>query len=236
MISGNRKFDLSELALKASAGVSSVRFDRRDMIFLQGDQADCFYYLLSGKVRLSVVSENGKEAIIAILGPDEIFGESCLLGHNVRRTTACALEGVRAIRVQKGAATKLMADDVGFDEFLIRHLIKTGVRTQEQLLDQLFNSSEKRLARALVMLANYAKENAQDITIPKISQEALAEMVGTTRPRINQFMNKFRKLGYIDYDGLTITVRHSLLSVLLYDSDQDTEVSSRMLSAFGSDH
>jgi CRP/FNR family cyclic AMP-dependent transcriptional regulator len=136
------------------------------------------------------------------------------------------LEDSRAIRVQKQAALKLMTADVGFNEFLIRRLIKSGIRTQEQLLDHLFNSSEKRLARTLVMLANYAKGGAQDIVIPKISQETLAEMVGTTRPHINKFMNKFRKLGYIDYDGTTITVRHSLLSVLLYESNPDTEETS----------
>jgi CRP/FNR family transcriptional regulator, cyclic AMP receptor protein len=203
--------------------VSCLRFDRQDVIFRQGDRADYFYYLSSGKVRLSVVSDNGKEAIISDLGSDEVFGESCLLGHGTRKMTALALEDSSAIRVRTEAALKLMVGDVGFDEFLIRHLIKSGVRTQEQLLDHLFNSSEKRLARTLVMLANYAKGGAQDIAIPKISQETLAEMVGTTRPRINQFMNKFRKLGYIDYDGMTITVRHSLLSVLLYESNRDTE-------------
>jgi CRP/FNR family cyclic AMP-dependent transcriptional regulator len=133
------------------------------------------------------------------------------------------LEDSLAVRVQKQAALKLMTADVCFDEFLIRHLIKSGIRTQEQLLDHMFNSSEKRLARTLVMLANDATGRAQDIAIPKISQKMLAEMVGATRRRINQFMNKFRKLGYIDYDGMAITVRHSLLTVLLYESSRDTD-------------
>jgi len=140
--------------------------------------------------------------------------------------TALVLEDSLAVRVQKQAALKLMTADVGFDEFLIRHLIRSGIRTQEQLLDHMFNSSEKRLGRTLVMLANYATGRAQDIAIPKISQKMLAELVGTTRPRINQFMNKFRKLGYTDSDGMTITVRHSLLSVLLYESSRDTEETS----------
>lgn len=214
MRSAHSAFNLPEFVLHATPGVSCVHFAPREVIFHQGEPSDSIYYMLEGKTQLSVVSEQGKEAIISILEFDELFGESCLLGYGSRRTTALALTESRIIRVAKDTAVRLMADDVGFDTFLIRHLIKSGLRTQEQLLDQLFNSSEKRLARALLMLANFAGEEKQDVTIPKLSQEALAEMVGSTRPRVNQFMNKFRKLGYIDYNGTSITVHQSLVTVL----------------------
>jgi CRP/FNR family cyclic AMP-dependent transcriptional regulator len=200
------------------------------VIFHQGAAADSFYYLPLGKVQLSVVSEHGKEAIIALLETDEVFGESCLLGLDTRRMTATALAESRIIRVTKDAALKLMASDTGFDQFLLRHVLRSSLRTQERLLDQLFNSSEKRLARTLLTLANYVNNNQQDITIPKISQEALAEMVGSTRPRINQFMNKFRRLGYINYNGTTITVNKSLLTIMLCEATEeaeDTSLSSR---------
>ena len=177
--------------------------------------------MLEGKVQLSVVSEQGKEAIISILESDELFGESCLLGFSDRRSTARILTDSRIIRVSKEAALKLISDDAGFDAFLIGRLIKSGLRTQEQLIDQLFNPSEKRLARALLMLANFANETQHDVTIPKVSQEVLAEMIGSSRPRINQFMNKFRKLGYIDYDGMSITIHPEALSALLCDSKND---------------
>jgi CRP/FNR family transcriptional regulator, cyclic AMP receptor protein len=216
-------FSLPAFALKATPGVTSLRFAPREVIFHQGAPSDSFYYVLEGRVQLSVVSEQGKEAIISILESDEIFGESCLLGYEHRRMTACALVESRIIRTSKDVALKLMSDDVGFDAFLIRHLIKSGLRTQEQLLDQLFNSSEKRLARVLLMLANFSNDGQRDCTVPKVSQESLAEMVGSTRPRINQFMNKFRRLGYIDYDGSSITVHDTLLRVLLYDAKDKPE-------------
>ncbi|MEG6507767.1 Crp/Fnr family transcriptional regulator [Methyloligella sp. 2.7D] len=231
MYSTRPALSLPEFLLKSTPGVSRVRFKSRDVIFHQGEAAHSVYYLIEGRVQLSVVSEQGKEAIIAILEPDEIFGESCLLGYTNRRMTACVLDTCRVLRVSNDAALRLMADDVGFDRFLIRKLIKSGLRTQEQLLDQLFNSSEKRLARLLLMLTNCAKDSARERTIPKLSQEALAEMVGSTRPRVNQFMNKFRKLGYIDYDGVSITVHRSLSSVLIYDSSKGGDEDSFNISA-----
>lgn len=216
-------FSLPQCALKAANGIGSLRIEPRGVIFRQGFAADSFFYLLSGRVQLSVVSEQGKEAIIAILEPDEVFGESCLLGFPTRRMTALALEESRVIRITREAALRLIAEDVGFDNFLVSHLLKSGIRTQEQLLDQFFNSSEKRLARTLLMLTNFAMSSEDEISIPKVSQETLAEMIGSTRPRINQFMNKFRKLGYIDYDGCSITVHRSLLSLLLYDAAQEAD-------------
>ncbi|MCC0059593.1 Crp/Fnr family transcriptional regulator [Methyloceanibacter sp.] len=214
-------FNLPALALQATSGISCLRFASRDIVFHQGAPSDSFYYVLEGKVQLSVVSEQGKEAIISILESDELFGESCLLGFSDRRSTARILTDSRIIRVSKEAALKLISDDAGFDAFLIGRLIKSGLRTQEQLIDQLFNPSEKRLARALLMLANFANETQHDVTIPKVSQEVLAEMIGSSRPRINQFMNKFRKLGYIDYDGMSITIHPEALSALLCDSKND---------------
>lgn len=216
-------FNLPALALQATPGITSIRFAPRDIVFHQGAPSDSIFYVLEGKVQLSVVSEQGKEAIISILEFDELFGESCLLGFPDRRSTARILTDSRIIRVSKEAALKLINDDAGFDAFLIIRLIKSGLRTQEQLIDQLFNPSEKRLARALLMLTNFASETQHAVTIPKVSQEVLAEMIGSSRPRINQFMNKFRKLGYIDYDGLSITVHPGPLSALLYESKEDVE-------------
>lgn len=223
MTRAGRGFNLVSLANQEKQGFSCVRFEQHDVIFTQGDYADCLYYLLSGRVWLTVVSEQGKEATVSFLGPDEVFGECCLWGHRKRRMTAAALETSSGIRMSKEAALDLMKKDTHFCDFLIRHLIKSGTRTQEQLLKRLVNSSEQRLARTLVMLASYAMEGKMDITIPRISQKRLGEMVGTTRSRVNQFMNKFRRLGYIDYDAETITIHHSLLSVLLCETNQDVQ-------------
>ena len=217
-----RGFNLVALANQAKPGISCVRFNEHDVIFSQGDHADCLYYLISGKVWLTVVSDQGKEATISILGPDEVFGECCLWGHQKRRMSAAALEMSSGICVSKEAAIRLMNKDAEFDDFLIRHLLKSGARIQEQLLKKLLNSSEQHLARTLVTLASFAKESRMDITIPKVSQKRLGEMVGTTRSRVNQFMNKFRSLGYIDYDDKTITIRRSLLRVLICSPDHDS--------------
>jgi len=221
-----RSFNLVALANQARPGISSVRFDKHEAVFRQGDCADCLYYLISGKVWLTVVSDQGKEATISILGADEIFGECCLWGHQKRRMSAAALESSSAIRISKSTAQRLMNKDAEFDDFLIRHLLKSGARIQEELLKKLLNSSEQHLARTLVMLASFAKESNIDITIPKVSQKRLGEMVGTTRSRVNQFMNKFRSLGYIDYDDKTITIRRSLLRVLLCSPDHDSDYDS----------
>ncbi|WP_208454372.1 Crp/Fnr family transcriptional regulator [Methyloligella sp. GL2] len=219
----SRGFNLVALANQGRPGISCVHFDQHDAVFRQDDYADCLYYLLTGKVWLTVISEQGKEATVSILGPDEIFGECCLWGHQKRRMTATVLEKSSGVRISKETAIRLVNKDTNFDDFLIRHLIKSGARTQEQLLRRVLNSSEQHLARTLVMLASYATEGGMDVTIPRVSQKRLGEMVGTTRSRVSQFMNKFRKLGYIDYDAKTITIHQSLLSVLLCELDGSEE-------------
>ena len=212
------QFDLAGLVSRMPSSVTRMVAGPGDVIYRQGEPAEFICYLVTGQAKLSVVSAQGKEAIIAVSEPDEFFGESCLLGETIRRMTATALVESQLIRVWKDTALELMSDNVDFDGFLIARLLKNGLRTEDLLLDQIFNSSERRLARALLSLANYTKNNVPDVTIPKFSQETLAEMVGSTRPRINQFMNKFRKLGYIDYNNSTITIHHSLLKVLLCDT------------------
>jgi len=213
------QFDFADL-LVGTPGVCRETITADTTVFRQGEPADFVYYLISGKIKLSAVSARGKEAIVAVLESDEIFGAHCLLGYGTRGMTAVALVASDIIKIRGDVARSLMDRNVSFDEFLIERLIKGARRIEEQLLDQMFNSSEKRLARTLLSLANYGKKGTPNITIPKLSQEMLAEMVGSTRPRINQFMNKFRKLGYIDYDNSTITVHHSLLTVLLSDAKE----------------
>jgi CRP/FNR family transcriptional regulator, cyclic AMP receptor protein len=215
-----RQFDYADL-LVGTPGICRQTVTADTTVFRQGEPADFIYYLVSGRIKLSAVSARGKEAIVAVLESDEIFGAHCLLGYGARRMTAAALVTSDIIKIREDVARSLIDQNVGFDEFLIERLIKGALRIEEQLLDQMFNSSEKRLARTLLLLANYGKKDTPDITIPKLSQEMLAEMVGSTRPRINQFMNKFRKLGYIDYDNATITVHHSLLTVLLSDAKEN---------------
>jgi CRP/FNR family cyclic AMP-dependent transcriptional regulator len=212
-------FDFVGFASRMPTVVTRLTVGPREIIFRQGEPAEFIWYLISGQAKLSVVSPQGKEAILAVVEPDEFFGESCLLGHDTRYMTATGLRDSTLIRVRKESILELMAEDVNFDKFLITHLLQNERRIEDLLLDQIFNSSEKRLARALLTLANYAKKDTPDVTIPKLSQEMLAEIVGSTRPRINQFMNKFRKQGYIDYNSSTITIHNSLLRVLLYDTN-----------------
>lgn len=218
-----RRFNLVSLANKARLGISCVGFERHDVVFRQGDDADSLYYLVSGKIWLTVVSDQGKEATISILSADEVFGECCLLGHRKRRMSATVLGTCSAIRISKEGATTLMDKDADFSCFLVRHLIKACRRTQEQLLKKLLNSSEQNLARTLVILASCSREGEADISIPKINQKRLAEIVGTTRSRVNQFMNKFRRLGYIDYDDATITIHRSLIGALLHEPSENQE-------------
>ena len=215
MSKSTSQFDLADLVSRMPSRVTRMVGGPGDVIYRQGEPAEFVCYLVSGQAKLSVVSAQGKEAIVAVLEPDEFFGESCLLGETTRRMTATVLAESQIIRVQRDTALELMSSNVDFDGFLIARLLKSELRTEDLLIDQIFNSSERRLARALLTLANYSKNEAPDVTIPKFSQETLAEMVGSTRPRINQFMNKFRKLGYIDYNNSTITIHHSLLKVLL---------------------
>jgi CRP/FNR family transcriptional regulator, cyclic AMP receptor protein len=183
---------------------------------VQGDSADALFYIQKGKVKLTVVSRHGKEAIVAVLGPADFFGEGCLAGQAKRISTAATLSDCAVVRIEKSAVMKVIREEPRFSEFLMSYLLSRNIRIEEDLVDMLFNSSEKRLARILLLLANFGKEGKPEQVIPKISQETLAEMVGTTRARVNFFMNKFRKLGFVEYDG-GLEVHSSLLNVILHD-------------------
>jgi CRP/FNR family cyclic AMP-dependent transcriptional regulator len=186
------------------------------VIFSQGDSADSLFYIQEGKVKLSVVSAQGKEAIIAILGDGEFFGEACLGGQIRRMSTAVTITDCVAVRLDKAAAVRVLHEEPAFSELMVAHLLSRTMRIEEDLIDQLFNSSEKRLARVLLMLANFGKEGTQEPIVAKISQQTLAEIVGTTRSRVSFFMNKFRKLGFIEYND-HLEVHSSLLNVVLHD-------------------
>jgi CRP/FNR family transcriptional regulator, cyclic AMP receptor protein len=201
---------------KVNGGSSVIKGSPKKPIFLQGDASDAVYYIEKGKIKLAVVSKRGKEAVVAILGPGDFLGEECLAGQMRRISTATPLSECTVARIEKTAAIKALRADPVFSEVFLAYLLERNIRTQEDLVDQLFNSSEKRLARVLLLLANYGREHQPDLVIAKISQETLAEIVGTTRSRINFFMNKFRKLGFIKYNG-ELEVNSSLLNVVLYD-------------------
>jgi CRP-like cAMP-binding protein len=208
-------FDAKTFLTKAGTGRTVSTYRRKHLIFSQGDPADAVFYLERGQVKLAVVSTAGKAAIVALLGRGDFFGEGCLAGQSVRMATASAMTDVAVVRVERQAMMRLLHERSTFSERFMAHLLARNVRFEEDLVDQLFNSSEKRLARVLLLLARFGKEGAIEPVIPKISQEVLAEMVGTTRPRISGFMNKFRRLGFIDYNG-GLHVHSSLLNVLLH--------------------
>jgi len=186
-------------------------------IFMQGQPADSMFFLLRGKVQLSVTSSEGKEAIVATLGSGEFFGEGCLAGQPVRMATAISVEDCTLTRVEKATITRMLHEQQGVAELFVTHLLTRNIRYEADLVDQLFNSSEKRLARILLLLSHFSKESKTEPVVPGINQENLAQMVGTTRSRISHFMNKFRKLGFIDYNGVEMTVHNGLLSVIRDD-------------------
>jgi CRP-like cAMP-binding protein len=187
------------------------------VIFSQGDAADAVFYIQKGKVKIAVVSAQGKEATVAVLSVGDFVGEDCIATtHPLRLLTATALSDCMLLKIGKKEMVNVLSQDHAFSEVFVAFLLARNARSQEDLIDQLFNSSEKRLARVLLQLAQFGKENTPEIVIPKISQESLAEMVGTTRSRVSFFMNRFRKLGFIEYDG-TIKVHSSLLNVVLHD-------------------
>ncbi len=188
-------------------------------MFAQGDPADAVFYIQKGKVKVTVVSEQGKEAVVAILAADEFFGEGCLAGQAQRIATAAAMTESVIVRLEKAAIVRVIHQEPAFSEMFIAHLLGRTIRVEADLVDQLFNSSEKRLARVLLLLANFGKEGKPEPIIAKISQETLAEMIGTTRSRVSFFMNKFRKLGFIHYNG-GIEVHSSLLNAVLHDQPQ----------------
>jgi CRP/FNR family cyclic AMP-dependent transcriptional regulator len=201
-----------------SAGVARkvTEFRKKETIFSQGDLAKSVFYIQKGGVRLSVVNESGKEAVVAVLGPGDFFGEGCLAGQPIRIGTATAIPATTALVIEKKEMIRVLHSEHAFSDRFITYMLSRNIRIEEDLVDQLFNSSEKRLARTLLLLSRYGKEDNPQRLLPKIPQETLAEMVGTTRSRINFFMNKFRKLGFIKYNG-GLQVDTSLLSVVLHD-------------------
>jgi CRP/FNR family cyclic AMP-dependent transcriptional regulator len=209
-------FDPKAFLATVNGGRAKSLYRRGEVIFSQGEAADSVFYLQRGKVKIVVTSEQGKEAVVAILGVGEFFGEGCLIAQPLRLATAAALVECVAMRVEKTEMVRVLHAEPTFAELFTAHLLTRKARVEEDLIDQLFNSSEKRLARTLLLLANFGKDGKPESIMTKISQETLAEMVGTTRPRISFFMNKFRKLGLIDYNG-HLQVHSSLLSVVLRD-------------------
>jgi CRP/FNR family transcriptional regulator, cyclic AMP receptor protein len=201
-----------------SAGVARKvqEFAKKETVFSQGDPSKSVFYIQKGGVRLSVVNETGKEAVVAVLGPGDFFGEGCLAGQPLRIGTATAITVTTALVIEKKEMIRVLHDEHEFSDRFITYMLSRNIRIEEDLVDQLFNSSEKRLARTLLLLARYGKEDRPQRVLPKISQETLAEMVGTTRSRVNFFMNKFRKLGFIKYNG-GLQINTSLLSVVLHD-------------------
>ena len=194
-----------------------VTFAKGDVVFAQGDPCDAVFYIQAGRVKLTVVSKTGKEATIAILSVGDFFGEDSLVIQHLRMGTASALTECALMRIEKSTMLRVLHSQHEFSDLFMEHLLTKNIRYQEDLIDQLFNSSEKRLARILLLFAGFGKNGIRERTqIPKISQEVLAEMVGTTRPRVNSFMNKFRKLGFIDYNG-ALEVHSSLLTVVLHE-------------------
>jgi CRP-like cAMP-binding protein len=205
-------------AFLEAAGVSRrvIRFTRGAVVFAQGGPANAVFYIQDGGVKLSVLSSAGKEAVVAMLGPGDFFGEGCLAGQPLRMGTVTAVVPTTVLRIQKREMTRALHEQSEFSDRFISHMLVRNIRIEEDLVDQLFNSSEKRLARTLLLLARYGKEEAPQRTLPRLSQATLAEMVGTTRSRVNFFMNKFRKLGFIEYNG-GLKINGSLLSIVLHD-------------------
>lgn len=212
----SREFDPEALLAVIGEGRKAVLFPKKQTIFAQGDPADAVFYLQTGKVKLAVVSKVGKEATIGILGDRSFFGEGSLAGQALRMGTATAMTDCSVLRIEKKAMMQALHQEHTHTDMFVAYLLARNIRYEEDLVDQLFNSSEKRLARVLLMLAHFGKEGVPETVVPKISQETLAEMVGTTRSRVSFFMNRFRKLGFIHYDG-GLQVRSSLLNVVLHD-------------------
>ena len=210
-------FNPKSFLAKVGEGRSIGKYRKEQIVFSQGDPADAVFYIQKGKVKITVVSEQGKEAVVAILGANEFFGEGCLAGQVQRIASVATMTDSVIVRLEKVSIVRVIHQEPAFSEMFIAHLVGRGIRVEADLVDQLFNSSEKRLARLLLLLANFGKEGKPEPIIAKISQETLAEMIGTTRSRVSFFMNKFRKLGFIHYNGDGVEVHSSLLNVVLHD-------------------
>jgi len=212
----SREFDAQSFLATIGEGRKAMLFPKKHTIFTQGDPADAVFYLQTGKARLTVVSKTGKEATIGILSDGSFFGEGSLAGQSLRMGTATAMTDCAVLRIEKKAMMQALHREHTFSDLFVAYLLARNIRYEEDLVDQLFNSSEKRLARVLLMVAHFGKEGVPETVVPKISQETLAEMIGTTRSRVSFFMNRFRKLGFIHYNG-GLQVHSSLLSVVLHD-------------------
>ncbi|QDW39110.1 Crp/Fnr family transcriptional regulator [Bradyrhizobium sp. KBS0727] len=212
-------FDPKTFLAIVGEGKTILEFRKDEVVFAQGDAADAVFYIQKGRVKVVVISEQGKEAVVGIFGPGQFFGEGCMNGHSVRIATTTAMEDCLVTAIKKTAMLAVLHEQPKFSEVFIAYLLTRNSRIEEDLIDQLFNSSEKRLARLLLLLANFGKEGSPQPITPNISQETLAEMIGTTRSRVSFFMNKFRKLGFISYNG-KIEVNSSLLNAVLYDKPE----------------
>ena len=214
-----RAFDPKAFLAKVGEGKTIVEYLKDQVVFAQGDVADTIYYIQKGRLKVVVISEQGKEAVVGILEPGQFFGEGCMNGHALRIATTTAMEACLVTVITKAAMLAALHSEPKFSEMFMAYLLTRNSRIEEDLIDQLFNSSEKRLARLLLLLANFGKEGSPQPISPNISQETLAEMIGTTRSRVSFFMNKFRKLGFISYNG-KIEVHNSLLNAVLYDKPE----------------
>jgi CRP/FNR family cyclic AMP-dependent transcriptional regulator len=212
-----REFDPHTFLATIGEGRKFVLFPKKHGIFSQGDAADAVFYVQTGKVKLTVVSKTGKEATIGIFGERDFFGEGCLAGQPIRMGSATAMTDCAILRIEKKAMMQALHREHSLSDMFVAYLLTRNIRYEEDLVDQLFNSSEKRLARILLLLARFGKEGVPEAVIPKVSQESLAEMIGTTRSRVSFFMNRFRKLGFVDYDGSGLQVHSSLLNIVLHD-------------------
>jgi CRP/FNR family cyclic AMP-dependent transcriptional regulator len=212
-----RDFDPNAFLATIGEGRKIVPFEKKQTIFAQGDVADAVFYIQNGKVKLAVVSNNGKEATIGILGEKDFFGEGCLAGQPLRMAAATAMTDSELLRIEKKAMVQALHRENALSDLFVAYLLTRNIRYEEDLVDHLFNSSEKRLARILLLLAHFGKEGVPEIVIPQMSQETLAEMVGTTRSRVSFFLNRFRKLGFVDYGDGGMQVHSSLLNVVLHD-------------------
>jgi CRP-like cAMP-binding protein len=217
VLAKKRKFDTKTFLSTIESGRKVAVVRKKQTIFAQGDSSDAVFYIQKGKVRLIVVSKSGKEATIGILNDGDFFGEGCLAGQPLRLCSATAMTDCLVMQIDKKSMMQVLHREHAFSDMFVAYLLTRNVRYEEDLVDQLFNSSEKRLARLLLLLAHFGKEGKPEVVIPKMSQETLAEMIGTTRSRVSFFMNRFRKLGFVDYGESGLQVHSSLLNVVLHD-------------------
>ena len=209
-------FSTASFLAQPGKGRTITKYRKNQIVFSQGDPADAVFYIQKGKLKVTVVSDRGKEAVAAILSPDEFFGEACMAGQVLRLVTVSAMTDAVVVRIEKPEMIRLVQEQPAFSQMFMTHILNRTIRVEADLIDQLFNSSERRLARLLLLLANYGNEGKPEPIIAKISQETLAEMIGTTRSRVSFFMNRFRKLGFISYNG-HIEVHKSLLNLVLHE-------------------